>query len=561
MITLIGNPNAGKTTIFNNLTNSSELTGNFSGVTVEKKIGKYKKYSIVDLPGIYSLIPYTKEEEVTVEYIRNNKISLIINVIDINKLNRSLYLTSRLMDLNIPILIMVTKVKGNKVDIELLKRIIGINIIVVSKKIDYNKLDRLINDTNKDYYKFKKYNDIKTDIEKRYEKIDEICSKVIISKKCNKLSNIIDSILTNKYLSLIISILLFIFIYYVSINIIGSRLVSILSNNLNRGIIYISNIIDSTNTSIVFKDLITKGILKGISNIISFIPLIIILTFIISLLEDSGYIARMSLMLDKFLRIIGLSGKSFSPLLNSSTCSVLGIMSTRTIKDKKERLKTIFLIPFIPCSAKLTLIIYITTVFYNNSFLMFLSFYLVCVIVLIITSLLFKKSKSSYMIEIPSLKIPSISIALKSTYDKVKSYLFRIITVVLFISIINWFLISFNTSFNYGVRYNNSILYLIGYKISNIFKLFGIKESVSIITGFMAKEQVVSTLSVLGNNLNKVSAYLFCIFNIITIPCINTVVAIKNECGYKLMILYNTLYLVISYIVSILIYLIIRIIM
>lgn len=561
MITLIGNPNAGKTTIFNNLTNSSELTGNFSGVTVEKKIGKYKKYSIVDLPGIYSLIPYTKEEEVTVEYIRNNKISLIINVIDINKLNRSLYLTSRLMDLNIPILIMVTKVKGNKVDIELLKRIIGINIIVVSKKIDYNKLDRLINDTNKDYYKFKKYNDIKTDIEKRYEKIDEICSKVIISKKCNKLSNIIDSILTNKYLSLIISILLFIFIYYVSINIIGSRLVSILSNNLNRGIIYISNIIDSTNTSIVFKDLITKGILKGISNIISFIPLIIILTFIISLLEDSGYIARMSLMLDKFLRIIGLSGKSFSPLLNSSTCSVLGIMSTRTIKDKKERLKTIFLIPFIPCSAKLTLIIYITTVFYHNSFLIFLSFYSVSVLVLIITSLLFKKTKSSYIIEVPSLKIPSIRVALKSTYDKVKSYLFRIITVVLFISIINWFLISFNTSFNYGVRYNNSILYLIGYKISNIFKLFGIKESVSIITGFMAKEQVVSTLSVLGNNLNKVSAYLFCIFNIITIPCINTVVAIKNECGYKLMILYNTLYLVISYIVSIIIYLIIRIIM
>ncbi len=562
MIALIGNPNAGKTTIFNNLTNSSEIVGNFSGVTVEKKIGKYKKYSIVDLPGIYSLIPYTIEEEVTVDFIKNDNISLIINVIDINKLNRSLYLTSRLMDLNIPMIIMLTKVKSTKVDIELLKRILGINIILVSKKIDYAKLDRLLNDNNNYYYnKFKRYDDIVADIEKRYEKIDEICNKVVISKTSNKLSNIIDSILTNKYLSLVISLLLFILIYYVSINIIGIRLVSILSNTLNRGIIYISNIIDSTNTSIVFKDLITKGILKGISNIISFIPLIIILTFIISLLEDSGYITRMSLMLDKFLRIIGLSGKSFSPLLNSSTCSVLGMMATRTIKDNKERLKTIFLIPFIPCSAKLTLIIYITTVFYNNSFLMFLSFYLVCVIVLIIASLLFKKSKSSYMIEIPSLKIPSISIALKSTYDKVKSYLFRIITVVLFISIINWFLISFNTSFNYGVRYNNSILYLIGYKISNIFKLFGIKESISIITGFMAKEQVVSTLSVLGNNLNKISAYVFCIFNIITIPCINTVVALKNECGYKLMILYNMLYLVISYIVSILIYLIIRIIM
>ena len=556
MITLIGNPNAGKTTIFNNLTNSSEIVGNFSGVTVEKKIGKYKNYSIVDLPGIYSLIPYTKEEEVTVDFIKNNKISLIINVIDINKLNRSLYLTSRLMDLNIPMIIMLTKVKSTKVDIELLKKILGINIIVVFKKIDYNKLDRLINDSNKDYRKFKKYNDIKTDIEKRYEKIDEICSKVIISKKNNKLSNIIDSILTNKYLSLIISVLLFIFIYYVSINIIGSRLVSILSNNLNRGIIYISKLIDSTNTSIIFKDLITKGILKGISNIISFIPIIIILTFIISLLEDSGYIIRMSLILDKFLRIIGLSGKSFSPLLTSSTCSVLGIIATRTIKDKKERLKTIFLIPFIPCSAKLTLIIYITTVFYHNSFLVFLSFYLVSILVLVITSLLFKKNKSSYIIEVPNLKIPSISIALKSTYDKVKSYLFRIITVILFVSIINFLLISFDTNFNYDVSYNNSILYLIGIKISNIFKLFGIKESISIITGFMAKEQVVSTLSVLGNSLNKVSAYLFCIFNIITIPCINTVVALKNECGYKLMILYSILYLVISYVVVILMFLI-----
>ena len=277
MITLIGNPNAGKTTIFNNLTSSNEIIGNFSGVTVDKKKGKYKKYSIVDLPGIYSLIPYTLEEEVTVDFIKNNKISLIINVIDINKLNRSLYLTSRLMDLNIPMIIMFTKVKGTKVDIELLKRILGINIIVVSKELDYNKLDELLNDNNKYYHKFKGYDDIKTDIEKRYEKIDEICNKVIISKTSNKLSSIIDSILTNKYLSLVISLLLFILVYYVSINIIGIRLVSILSNILNRGIIYISKIIDNTNTSIVFKDLIIKGILKGISNIISFIPLIIII--------------------------------------------------------------------------------------------------------------------------------------------------------------------------------------------------------------------------------------------------------------------------------------------
>lgn len=265
----------------------------------------------------------------------------------------------------------------------------------------------------------------------------------------------------------------------------------------------------------------------------------------------------MSLIFDKALRLINLSGKSFSPLLNASTCSVLGITSTRIIKDKHDRLKTIFLMPFIPCSAKLTIIIYITTVFYHNSFYIFLSFYLVCIIVMIISSLLYKNNNHSYIIEVPSLKIPSIIIALKNTYSKVKSYLFRIVTVILFISIINWIIISFDTSFNYKASYNNSILYMIGSKISNIFKLFGIKESISILTGLIAKEEAVSTLSVLGNNLDSLSAYLFCIFNIITIPCINTVIAIKNECGYKLMILYSTLYLFISYIVTIIIYLII----
>lgn len=552
MIALIGNPNSGKTTIFNKLTKSNNIIGNFSGVTVDKSIGNYKEHSIIDLPGIYSLIPYTNEEEVTVDYIYNNDISLIINVIDANNLNRSLYLTSRLMELSIPMVIILTKYKGN-ININKLEILLGINIIIYNKDICKN-IDSVLSSNNTNYNRFKKIDDIYLDINYRYNKIDEITSKVVKNNTCK------DIIIHNKYLSMIISILLFILVYYVSINIIGSNCINIVSNIINNVINYISNYLNSLDISLIFKDLIINGILKGISNILSFIPIIVILTFIISLLEDSGYITRMSLIFDRLLKSINLSGKSFQPLLSATTCSVLGIMSTRIIKDKKDRLRTIFLIPFIPCSAKLTIIIYITTVFFHNSFYIFLSFYLVSIIVIIISSKLLSKNNHSYIMEVPSMKIPSISIALKNTYNKVKGYLVRIITVILFISIINWILISFDTSFNYKVSYNNSILYMLGSHISNILKLFGIKESISIISGLVAKEEVVSTLSVLGNNLDKLSAYLFCIFNIITIPCINTVMAIKNECGYKRMFLYSFFYLIISYLVTILIYIIIRII-
>lgn len=552
MIALIGNPNSGKTTIFNKLTKSNKVVGNFSGVTVNESTGNYKGYNIIDLPGIYSLIPYTKEEVVTIDYINNNDISLIINVIDANILNRSLYLTSRLMELSKPMIIILTKYKGN-IDIKLLEELLGMKIIIYNKDI-YKNIDSIIDSNNTNYNRFKKIDDIYLDINYRYKMIDEITNKVI-SNNTDK-----DIIIHNKYLSMITNILLFILVYFVSINIIGSKCIDIVSNIINIGINYVSNYLNSLDISYIFKDLIINGIFKGISNIVSFIPLIIILTFIISLLEDSGYITRMSLIFDRLLRIINLSGKSFQPLLSGATCSVLGIMSTRTIKDKKDRLKTIFLIPFIPCSAKLTIMIYITTVFFHNSFYIFLSFYIVSIMAIIISSRLFSKNNHSYIIEVPSMKIPSISIALKNTYNKVKGYLFRIITVILFISIINFILIKFDTSFNYGVSYNNSILYMIGSKISNIFKLFRIKESISILSGIIAKEEVVSTLSVLGNNLDKLSAYLFCIFNIITIPCINTIISIKSECGYKVMFIYTIFYLVISYIVTILIYIIFRII-
>lgn len=537
LIVLVGNPNAGKTTLFNKLTHSNEFVGNFSGATVEYKKAKYKNTYIVDLPGIYSLIPYTNEEEVAINFLKDKNIDLIVNVIDANQINRSLYLTSRLLELRIPMMIVLTNNK-NRININKLKSILGINVV------DYKKITSLKGNVPNNL--FGKNKDIYKDIESRYKVIDEICNRVIINNKNS--NNILDNILLNKNISLITNVLLFIFIYYISINIIGNSLVDIISNKLTKLIDSLAHIINNMNTSIIFKELITKGILAGISNILSFIPIILILTFIISLLEDSGYITRMSLIFDRFLRIIGLSGKSFVPLLLGSTCSVLGIMNTRTIKDKKERLKAIFLIPFIPCSAKITVMIYIITIYFHKSFIVFLSFYIVCILVIIISSFILKNSSKSFIIDIPRLKVPSIRLALKNTYSKIKSFLFRIITVIMFVSIINYFLF-----------YNTSILLFICDRLRIIFKIFTNEEIVSIISGFIAKEQVISTLNIVGHNLNKISSYIFCIFNVLTIPCINTISVIKKECGYKYMIMYLSLYLAISYIVTIFIYLIIYI--
>ena len=565
MIALVGNPNSGKTTLFNYLTNASELVGNYAGITVDKKIGKYKNYEIIDLPGIYSLIPYTNEEIITCQYLKDNDISLIINVIDINSLNRSLYLTSRLMDLNIPMIIVLNKCDHNvSINTNLLSKILDINICLVSvlKKKGINDLDKILNSGKISSNKFYSNNNIFSDIYLRYKQIDIICSKVITKKNSN-LSNKVDKILLNKCVSLITNIVLFIFIYFISINIIGSYIVNKLSNTLNIFINYIINYINNLNTSIVFKSLIINGILKGIKSVVTFIPQMIIITLIISLLEDSGYITRISIMMNSALKKIGLSGKCFQSLVMGFNCSVLGIMSTRTIKNKNERLKTIFLIPFIPCSAKVSVIIYITTLFYHNSFLVFLSFYLLCLIVIIISSFTIKSTSNSYLMEVTNLKIPSVSVAINSTLSKIKSYLFRIITIIMFISIINWILISFDWSFNYNVEFRETILYFISNKISFMTKLFvgknSILESISALNGIIAKEQVVSTMSVIGNNLNIISAYSFCLFNIITIPCINTISIIKKECGIRLMIIYLFLYLLISYTFSTLIYLLLKI--
>ena len=556
MIALLGNPNCGKSSIFNILTKSSRKIGNYNGVTVDYKIGLFKDKKIVDLPGIYSLNPYTKEEEITIKFINKNKIDLIINVIDINSLNRSLYLTLRLQDLNIPLVIALNKCENNNsIDIDLLEKILNIKVIKVSalKNIGIDNLKKEIIKSNYTCnYRIKLNNDI-TSI---YRKIDIITSKVI--KNNIKKRNRFILVLKYKYLFIILSIVMFILIYYFSINVIGG----IITNSINSIMIYISNylltILNKFNSSIIIKKLILDGIINGITDTINFIPQLFFLIFILSIIEDTGFISIIAILFNKLLNKIGISSNSLYSLFLATNCSAMALLSTRTIKNEYERKKVIFLIPLIPCCAKISIIFFIISSFYHNSFLIFLSFYLIMILIIVLLSIIFKKNKSRLIMEIPHLKMPSIKVAYKDSITKTKSFIKRIITIMIFISILNFLMSSFSTSFTYVTDIKKSILYFTSYKLSFIFKPFlGINSPsifLSIISGLFAKEQVVSTINSLKVNLSYITAYTFCIFNIFTIPCINTLSIMKKECGIKLTIFYNLIYLLISYIISFIIF-------
>ena len=564
MIALIGNPNCGKSALFNKLTKSNQKVGNYSGVTVDKKIGMCKSKEIIDLPGIYSLNAYTDEEKVTVDYIKNNKIDLIINVIDINLLNRSLYLTHQLKNLNIPILMLLTKDDGfnkTKINTSLLSRIMDLDVINVSvfKNKNLDKLEKYIQKEKNINSKVNIKIEVSEDfIINTYKKIDSIVKRVTIIFKNNKISNLIDNILLNKYLSFIINIISLIVVYFLAIKLVGNFFVNIV-NNFNSLILeHLKNFLINLNVSNILISLLVDGILNGVSIVLMFIPQVIIITLIFSMLEDSGYIARLALTFDRLLKKIGLSSKSFFPLLLSSSCSSIAILQTRTIKNKQEKFLACLFIPFIPCSAKMPIILLFLNKYYNNSLLVFLSFYIVMLLIIFILSFIFKKKSISYIMEIPILKLPNIKVTIKNTYEVLKSFIRRLVSVIILFSIVNWFLLSFDFNLNYNVTINESILYKTVSKLSFLTVPFlgewSISSLISIITGLIAKEQVISTLNVVGNNLNIINAYSFVCFNLFTVPCISTLIAVKKEFGYRYLIFIILIEIIVSLIVSTLIF-------
>ena len=634
-IGLVGNPNCGKTTMFNQLTGSFQYVGNWPGVTVEKKEGTIKNkdnVNLIDLPGIYSLSPYTLEEVITRNYIMEEKPDIIINIVDASNIERNLYLTTQVIEMGIPTIIAlnmmdIVKKRGENINVSKLSKIIGcpivetsalkgngLNILIekaldlLSQEYSYKPLDIFSNeiknaltkieeiihiDQQKRWYSIKILERDEKVLEKidlseeQKQKINNIIDKIentfgdesesiIINERYNYITNIVstvldknnntkedmsakvDKILTNKYLGLPIFFGIMYLIYYISVTSLGT-LVTDWTNDVFFGE-YVTNafskVLEFLNVSDWLYSLVIDGIVGGVGAVLGFVPQMFILFFFLSLLEDCGYMARVAFIMDRIFRKIGLSGKSFIPMLISSGCGVPGIMASRTIENERERKITIMVTTFIPCGAKLPIIaLFAAALFPDHSFVG-PSIYFLGILMIIVSGLILKKVKvfidedSPFIMELPQYHLPSAKTVLRHMWDRVKSFIIKAGTVIFAASVILWFLSRFSFNFEM-VDVEQSILAKIGGLIAPIFAPLGFNKwqaAVATINGLIAKEQLVSTFGILfglgevgetDTNLTTqiatmfttVSAYSFVAFNMLCAPCFAAIGAIKREMG------------------------------
>lgn len=575
-VALVGNQNSGKTTLFNCLTGMNAKIGNWPGVTIEKKVGIIKgtNYEITDIPGIYSLSPYSIEEKISKNYIFEENPDVIINIVDATCLERSLYLTTQLLETNSRIIIVLNMAdkleeKGLIIDEKKLSQILGVKVFKVSalketgidriieelKKLNYIKREKKVPDYLEETYDINKYEEIAN---KKYEYIENIV-KTCVKKKIREvsISDKIDKILLNKWLAFPAFIIIMFLIYYLSVGVIGKFTVDVIGNYINDLKVSTYGIMTNMNMAELIKSLVIDGIISGVGAVLGFVPQLIILFLCITLLETSGYMSRVSLLLDKVFRKIGLSGKSLIPFIVGSGCSVPGIMGTRIIENEDERNMTTILTPFIPCSAKLPIIALFAGYFFpERSGLVAASLYFLAIVIIIFSAIImkkyvFKNTTSTYVAELPEYKLPSIKYVVKEVFDKIISFIKRAGTIILLCSIIIWFLLSFSVKLEYGVKIEESILAIIGKKISWIFyPIIGVNSweaTVSAIQGLVAKEQVVSSMTVISGLteetseifikggifefFNPISAYAFMIFNLFSAPCFGAIGAMKKELG------------------------------
>lgn len=632
---LVGNQNCGKTTLFNQLTGSNQHVGNFPGVTVDRKSGSIKGYpntEVTDLPGIYSMSPYSSEEIVSRNFVLDEKPKAIINILDATNIERNLYLTMQLLEMDIPMVValnMMDEVIGNQgaIDVNGMEALLGVPVVPISAaknegvnelikhaihiakyqehplrqdfcdKTDHDGsvhrcihavihliedhaeaanipvrfaatkaiegdpliLEKLKLDQNETEMLEHIVQQMETEREvdrcaaiadMRFDFIERLCEQTVIKPKESKeriRSEKIDRILTGKYTAIPCFIGIMVLVFYLTFNVIGAWLQGILELGINKISALVDAALTAGHVNNAIHSLVIDGIFTGVGSVLSFLPIIVTLFFFLSLMEDSGYIARVAFVMDKLLRKIGLSGRSIVPMLIGFGCTVPAVMATRTLTSERDRKMTILLTPFMSCTAKLPIYSFFVSVFFpgKGGFIM-AGLYLLGIVVGILIALLyngtlFKGEPVPFVMELPNYRLPGAKNVMQLLWEKAKDFLQRAFTVILLATIVVWFLQSFNVHLNLVNNSADSMLAIIAGWLVPLFKPLGMGDwriCTALISGFMAKESVVSTLGVLfGGSISTVlssaTAASILVFSLLYTPCVAAIASVKRELGSR----------------------------
>lgn len=580
-IVLVGNPNSGKTTLFNAITGKTEYVGNWSGVTVDKMEAnlrhKYEKFfpkaRVIDLPGAYSISPYTSEETITRDFVLDENPDVIINIMDATSLERSLYFTSQLLELGIPVVIALNKQDelkrmGSKIDIIGLSKTLQCPIVETTAS-DGDGLMELIKTSADIANKAQKqsppvFQGKGTEEEKKARQLYcKNLAKEYLEKKQDlsevSFSDKIDRVVANAFLGLPIFALIMWGVYYFSIDGLGGYLSGYLNDTIFGEIIpnSLNSFLEGIGVNPLLQSLIVDGAIGGVGAVIGFLPLIMVLFFCLGLLEDSGYMARVAVIMDRYFKKIGLSGKSIIPMIVGSGCSIPGVMATRTIEDVNEKRMTTMLTPFVPCGAKIPIIALFSAVFFPNSTWVAPSMYILAFAMIALGGIILKKifvweNTSNFIIELPQYKIPSLKHAYRQMMKQAKGFIVKASTIILVMNTVVWFMQAYSWNLQVVEDASNSILASIGGGIAPLLiplGLIGWQLAAAAVTGFIAKENVVATLAILlvvsseealhmpGGVLTQfftpVTAYAYLVFNLFTPPCFAAIGAMNAELGDK----------------------------